>query len=52
MIRTDYANLSINTLARIRLTHSDIKIRRAVDVEMRARGLWTIGTPSTFGDAR
>lgn len=42
--RTDYANLSPRTLAAIRMTSPDIKIRRAVDAEMRTRGMWTIGT--------
>lgn len=42
--RTDYENLSPSTLFALRMGHADIKVRRAVDAELRARGMWTIGS--------
>lgn len=39
--RTDYENLSPRTLAQIRMNHPDIRVRRAVNAEMRRRGMWT-----------
>lgn len=39
--RTDYENLSPRTLVALRMNHKDIKVRRAVNVELRRRGIWT-----------
>lgn len=41
MERTDYHNLSPKTLAAIRATSKDVKVRLAIRAEFQRRGIWT-----------